>query len=146
MKRSRALLYHRAYPNRCNGFQSQNSSKHHKKAKRKKDSRRTQNGTRPKTKRHKHPKRHSEGTCGAITLLPITRAVWAATAPRQVGRRRRYRLVRGVAGLGGDNDFNYDFHPLLIQTFARGGWLGARLSTEVRIRPNGEHPVTPHIS
>ena len=30
---------------------------------------------------------------------------------------------------GGDNDFNYDFHTLLIQTFARGSWLDARLST-----------------
>ena len=30
---------------------------------------------------------------------------------------------------GGDNDFNYESHTLLIQTFARGSWLGARLST-----------------
>ena len=28
-----------------------------------------------------------------------------------------------------DNDFNYESHTLLIQTFARGSWLGARLST-----------------
>ena len=48
-----------------------------KKAKRKKDSRRTQNGTRLKTKRHKHPKRHSEGTCGAITMLNPVRVLLA---------------------------------------------------------------------
>ena len=50
-----------------------------------------------------------------------------------------------AASVGGEIGFNNEFHTLLIQTFARGGWLGARLSTEVRIRPNGEHPVTPHI-
>ena len=57
-----ASLYQK---NAYNGFQSETPANT---AKRKKDSRRTQNGTRPKTKRHKHPKRHSEGTCGAITI------------------------------------------------------------------------------
>ena len=46
-----------------NGFQETQQTP--QKAKEKK--RKAQNGTRPKTKRHKHPKRHSEGTWGAIT-------------------------------------------------------------------------------
>ena len=47
---------------------------------------------------------------------------------------------------GGDNDFNYDFHTLLIQTFAHGQWLAARLSTEVRIRRHGNHPAHATLS
>ena len=41
---------------------------------------------------------------------------------------------------------NYESHTLLIQTFAHEYQLATRLSTEVRIRPNGEHPVTPQLS
>ena len=47
---------------------------------------------------------------------------------------------------GGDNDFNYESHTLLIQTFARGSWLAARLSTLMRIRRHSNHPTHATLS
>ena len=47
---------------------------------------------------------------------------------------------------GGDNVFNYESHTLLIQTFAHGYWLAARLSTEMRIRRHVIHPAHAKLS
>ena len=41
----------------------------------------------------------------------------------------------------GDNDFNYESHTLLIQTFAHGLQLATRLSTEMQSRRHVIHPA-----
>ena len=74
LKRSRHLLYQRAY-----------SNLHNNKKRKKKDSRRAQNDTRPKTNRH------SKGTCRAITkaaggvlqFLTSTDETWHSFVQRQ---------------------------------------------------------------
>ena len=64
-------------------------------------------------------------SCGACVVLPACHKSCTYTVPSHcscLGPAVSFGWLRGTTPSkgGGDNDFNYEFHTLLIQTFAHG--------------------------